>query len=76
VKIVPHEDKMLHLDDEKYLTDGEVAAKLHISLNTIKSWRHRGTGPRYVKLNRLVRYPVSAVEEFIAAGRSSSGAEQ
>jgi predicted DNA-binding transcriptional regulator AlpA len=67
---------MSHPDDEKYLTDGEVAEKLHVSLNTIKSWRHRSTGPRYVKLNRLVRYPASAVEEFIAAGRAESAVER
>ena len=55
---------------EQYLTDKELAARLHISVNTIKSWRARGIGPRYVKISRLVRYPVSAVEEFVAAGRS------
>ena len=60
---------MSHLD-EQYLTDGELAEKLHVSVNTIKSWRHRGTGPRFVKMNRLVRYPLSAVEEFLAGGRS------
>jgi hypothetical protein len=66
---------MSHIN-EQYLTDVELAQRLHVSLNTIKSWRHRKTGPRYVKMNKLVRYPVSAVEEFVSAGRSGSGAEQ
>jgi predicted DNA-binding transcriptional regulator AlpA len=73
VKIAPSRGKMSHLN-EQYLTDVELAEKLHVSLNTIKSWRHRKTGPRYVKMNRLVRYPVSAVEEFISAGASRRAA--
>jgi hypothetical protein len=60
--------------DEQFLTDMELAERLHVSINTVRSWRHRKTGPQYVKMNKLVRYPVSAVEEFIAAGRSEEKA--
>ncbi|MBS0464769.1 MAG: helix-turn-helix domain-containing protein [Proteobacteria bacterium] len=47
----------------------EVAATLGVALNTIRNWRWRGEGPRWVKLGkRCVRYRQSAVQAFIAAG--------
>ena len=53
---------------EEHLTEKELAAVLHVNIDTIRSWRLRKTGPRYVKLGRLVRNPMSAIEALIAAG--------
>jgi predicted DNA-binding transcriptional regulator AlpA len=54
--------------EERYLTDAEVAQKLNIAVGSIRTWRFRNVGPRWVKLCRCVRYPESAVEAFIARG--------
>ncbi|MGH9640588.1 MAG: helix-turn-helix transcriptional regulator [Bryobacteraceae bacterium] len=49
------------------LTDSEVAALLGASLQTIRNWRWRGEGPRYVKLGgRMVRYRPADLAAFIA----------
>ena len=56
---------MSHLIDQ-FLTDVELAKRLNVSINTVRSWRFRKTGPQYVKMNRIIRYPVSGVETFLA----------
>jgi hypothetical protein len=52
-----------------HLTPSELAARLGgISLNTLKSWRHLGTGPHFIAISRKVLlYPVAAVEAWEAA---------
>ncbi|MBN8737662.1 MAG: helix-turn-helix domain-containing protein [Xanthomonadales bacterium] len=48
------------------LTDTEVAALLGASLQTVRNWRWRGEGPRFVKLGgRMVRYKPADVQAFI-----------
>ena len=48
------------------LTDVELAELLGASLQTIRNWRWRGDGPRYVKLGgRMVRYRPEDVRAFI-----------
>ena len=48
------------------LTDYEVAALLGASLQTVRNWRWRGEGPRFVKLGgRMVRYRPADVQAFI-----------
>lgn len=45
-------------------TPGEVARASNVNLNTLAYWRHMGTGPRYMKLGRCVRYRRSDVVKF------------
>lgn len=48
------------------LTDTEVAALLGASPQTVRNWRWRGEGPRFVKLGgRMVRYRPADVQAFI-----------
>lgn len=52
------------------LDDVEVALRLNVSLQTVRNWRTRGEGPRYVKLGkRAVRYRPEDVEAFIEGER-------
>jgi len=51
----------------------EVALRLAISPDTLAKWRYRGKGPAYVKLNRTVRYPVDALEEYIQSRTVPAG---
>ena len=42
--------------DKRTLTDVEVAARLGVSRFTVRSWRLKGLGPRFLKMGRAVRY--------------------
>ena len=46
------------------LTDIEVAKRLGVSRFTVRSWRMKGTGPRFLKMGRAVRYRAQDVEEY------------
>jgi excisionase family DNA binding protein len=46
------------------LTDIEVAKRLGVSRFTVRAWRLKGTGPRFLKMGRAVRYRVQDVEEY------------
>lgn len=38
-----------------------------LSLRTLASWRKAGTGPAFVRVGRNIRYPLDALQAFIAA---------
>jgi predicted DNA-binding transcriptional regulator AlpA len=46
------------------LTDVEVAAMLGVSRFTVRSWRLKGVGPRFLKMGRAVRYRPEDVREY------------
>lgn len=46
------------------LTDIEVAARLGVSRFTVRSWRLKGTGPRFLKMGRAVRYRAEDVTAY------------
>jgi excisionase family DNA binding protein len=47
------------------LTAKEAAALLGISHRTLAAMRLKGSGPTYVKVGWLVRYPKSKLEEWL-----------
>jgi predicted DNA-binding transcriptional regulator AlpA len=49
------------------LTEREVAELLGLSVATLHAWRHRGKGPRFLRLGRSVRYLPSDVADFVRA---------
>ena len=49
------------------LTEREVAERLGLSVATLRAWRHRGKGPRFLRLGRSVRYLPSDVVDFVRA---------
>jgi predicted DNA-binding transcriptional regulator AlpA len=53
----------------------EVAKLLNVSVSWLAKSRLNGTGPRFVKIGRAVRYPEYAVREFIRAHMRSSTSE-
>ena len=53
----------------------EVAKLLNVSTSWLAKSRLTGTGPRFVKIGRAVRYPESAVQEFIKAHMRTSTSE-
>ena len=54
-------------DTTRALTEREVADLLGLSVATLRAWRHRGRGPRFLRLGRSVRYLPSDLAEFVRA---------
>jgi hypothetical protein len=59
-------------DGDKYLTEGDAAAFLHVSQRTLQGWRWRGGGPPFLKLGRAVRYEPHQLREWIDRQRRTS----
>jgi len=55
----------------RYLTTEEVADLVRTSPETVRYWRHIGTGPASFKVGRRVLYAVEDVQAFIDAARNS-----
>ena len=55
------------LNTTRALTEREVADMLGLSVATLRAWRHRGRGPRFLRLGRSVRYLPSDLDDFVRA---------
>jgi excisionase family DNA binding protein len=51
---------------EELLTTEELAARLRVNPSTIRRWRLDDVGPPYLRVGTVYRYPISAVEAWIA----------
>ena len=50
----------------KYLTPEEAAAILHCSPATLKDWRYKAIGPRFVRLGyRTIGYRPEDIDAFV-----------
>lgn len=61
------------------LTESQVAEILGISVRTVQGWRHRGGGPRYLKLGKghgAVRYDLSDLQDYIASRARASTSDK
>lgn len=56
----------------KFMTTTEVATLLRTSPETVRYWRHIGTGPKSFKTGRRVLYASEDVEAWIAEAREVS----
>lgn len=57
------------------LDENEAAASLRIAVQTLRNWRWKGEGPRYVKVGvRLVRYRRGDLAAFVEAGSTGKAA--
>ena len=54
-------------DPTRALTEREVAESLGLSVATLRAWRHRGKGPRFLRLGRSVRYLPADLADFVRA---------
>jgi predicted DNA-binding transcriptional regulator AlpA len=61
--------------DRKYLTTKEAADRVRLSESALEKKRVAGTGPVFVRLGRSIRYEISALDDWIAAGRHKSTTE-
>lgn len=58
------------------LTTREAAARLGLSTTTLEIWRWRGTGPKFRKLGKAVRYTKEDLDAFIEAATRTNTSEQ
>lgn len=47
------------------MQEGEVAERLGLSVATLRAWRQKNRGPRYVRFGRAVRYLPDDLDAFI-----------
>src|SRR4051794_11981913 len=52
------------MGSDPYLTTADVAALLDVAPETVRYWRHKGTGPRGGRVGRSVLYPRTSVEAW------------
>ena len=57
------------------ITETEAAESLGLSVATLRAWRHRHTGPNFVRFGRAVRYLPADLDAFIAASRVDTRSE-
>ena len=50
---------------ERLLNDHEVAARVGVSVATVRRWRQLGTGPLYLKIGALVRYRPQDIHDWL-----------
>jgi predicted DNA-binding transcriptional regulator AlpA len=58
------------------LHPAQVAKLLGVSLSWLAKSRLTGTGPRFIKIGRAVRYALSAVREYIHSRQRNSTSER
>jgi len=58
------------------LSARQAAALLHLSERTLERFRVSGTGPKFVRLGRSIRYRLTDIEAFIASGIVGSTSER
>jgi predicted DNA-binding transcriptional regulator AlpA len=61
------------MTDNNAITEVEAAEALGLKVATLRAWRHRHTGPRFVRFGRAVRYLLDDLDAFIAASRVDTG---
>jgi excisionase family DNA binding protein len=57
------------------MTEQEVAQRLGLSTATLRAWRLKRKGPRYVRFGRAVRYLPADIDEFIVVSSVDADAE-
>ena len=45
-----------------YLTEKKTSDRIAVSKSVLRKWRREGVGPPYVKLGRMIRYPLRNLE--------------
>jgi len=61
---MPHPQASSDVAETRILTDVQVAERLGVSRFTVRSWRLKGVGPRFLKMGRAVRYRSQDLDEY------------
>lgn len=52
------------INQTRYLTTADLAARYHTAPSTVRYWRHIGYGPKGIKVGRRILYPEAELERF------------
>ena len=63
------------MPENEFLTETQLAERLHVSLGTLRRWRLENRGPRFRKLGALVRYGEYDLEQWMQAQPSGGAVE-
>ena len=58
---------------DAFINEKALAAFLAVSVATVRAWRLRGRGPRFVKLGSAVRYRPEDIDTWIGSRPSGGG---
>ncbi len=58
---------------DELIDEGELSLRLGVAPTTLKVWRVRGQGPKYVKVGERVRYSVSDVQAWVESRKVTPG---
>lgn len=61
--------------NRRLATPHEAAARLKVSVSFLAKARMKGTGPRFLRLGRAIRYAEEALDEYEAANTRKSASE-
>jgi predicted DNA-binding transcriptional regulator AlpA len=64
------------IEPEPLLHAKQVATQLGVSTSWLAKSRLTGTGPRFIKIGRAVRYSMPAVREYILSRQRNSTSEE
>lgn len=51
-------------EQRTWLSNVDVAERYGVSIDTVRKWRHEGTGPAGVRFGRHVRYSIGEIERW------------
>ncbi len=51
-------------DPRPWLSNEDVAKRYGVSIDTVRKWRHEGTGPNGVRFGRHVRYSITELTRW------------
>ncbi|GAA4098806.1 helix-turn-helix domain-containing protein [Actinomadura miaoliensis] len=60
---------------EKHLSIEDLAERYGVPVKTVYDWNSKGTGPRYMKIGRHVRYKLADVITWENARYADNGGE-
>ena len=55
------------------VTEREAAKMLSVSPAALRRWRREGRGPRFCRVERLIRYRIADVEAYLTSVTQSRG---
>ena len=56
--------KSVEISEDRWLSRAEVAGRYQLPVKTVAEWASKGTGPRYARIGKHVRYRLSDVIDW------------
>ncbi len=57
----------------RLLGEKEVSEIIHISVPTLRRWRHEKKGPKFIKLGSSVRYDQDEIRRYLESSSQETG---